>query len=264
MDFQLKKLKYRQILNSISQRISHNDLEQMIFICEGVLTESTSEEIQSAFSLFRELEHRNFLRPGKYDFLKEILVDVGRNDLACTMPSNITLSSIGKSVLYSSSTRRSILMQISNQLRKEDVRKMAYLCSCNSDQGLSLMEELEHKGKISDNNYDYLAERLIEIGRHDLSQLLLFNTEKEGIDGKLSSLVMNKMSLTDIRKEWHFVETGSDQHCVQLTFCLVLFILCSVANDRWRERTIPSRDMQSMSAGNLHPINVWTPSAYHQ
>ena len=179
MDFQLVKLRHRQTLNSISQRISLNDLEQMVFICEGILAESTTEEIQSAFSLFRELEHRTLLGPGQYDFLKEILFDVGRNDLATTLSSQkentAILSSVGKSLAYSISKRKSILMQISNELRKEDIRKMAYLSSCKSDKGLSLMEELEHKGKISDNNYDYLAECLIEIGRQDLSQLLLFN-----------------------------------------------------------------------------------------
>ena len=66
--------------------------------------------------------------------------------------------------MHSSYNRKSILMQISNQLRKDETRKMAYLRSCNSDEGLSLMEELEHKGKISENNYDYLAEHLNVIG----------------------------------------------------------------------------------------------------
>ena len=112
MDFQLVKLRHRQTLNSISQRISLNDLEQMVFICEGILTESTTEEIQSAFSLLRELEHRTFLGPGKYDFLKEVLIDVGRNDLASTLSSPpkkiITkLSSVGKSLVYSFSNKKS-------------------------------------------------------------------------------------------------------------------------------------------------------------
>lgn len=164
----------------------------MLFICEGVLTESTAEGILSVFSLFRELEHRTILGPGKYDFLKEVLVSVGRNDLA-SMLATITRKSMmptgGKSIAHFCSNKKSILMHISTQLRKADVRKMAYLCCCKSERGLSLIEELEHKNKISDNNYDYLACRLSEIGRHDLAQFLLINARKETANDELSVMV---------------------------------------------------------------------------
>ena len=187
-------MKHRQALNAISQGISQTDLEHMVFICEGeVLPESTAEGIQSAIGLFRELEHRTFLGPGKYEFLKEVLVSVGRNDLASTLDSltNSIMEAVSDdedSVVHSSSSR-SILIKISNQLRREDVRKMAYLCCCKSDRGISLMEELEHKRKISNNNYSYLAERLSDIGRYDLSQLLLSYVAPKVIDDTLSLLV---------------------------------------------------------------------------
>lgn len=198
MDFQLAKLKHRQALNTIAQRLSQYDLEQLVFICEGVLPESTTEKIHSAISLFRELEHRTLIGPGEYNFLKGIFISIGRNDIASTLNKLIIPPPVRKSGLYVSSfDHRSLLMKISSQLRKDDVQNMAYLCFCNANEGLSLIETLEHRGLISNDNYDFLAERLSDIGRHDLCQLLPISTRGEVVMDKLSILVQRKLSLSD-------------------------------------------------------------------
>lgn len=197
MNFLNAKIKHRQVLNTLSQRLSREDLEQMVYICEGVIPESTAEGINTGIYLFRELEHRTYLGPGSYEFLKELLINIGRNDLASTLPSTnnekMMTSSVCKPTVCSTSGRRLVLLNISSELRKEDVKKMAFLCSSNTKEGLSLMEHLESEGKISNDNYDYLADCLSEIGRQDLLQLLPTCVVQEAVSDVISKLTANRI-----------------------------------------------------------------------
>ena len=68
---------------------------------------------------------------------------------------------------------RCSLLKVSQKLRTEEVRELVYICTelkCteNIAKGHDLFLELEKKGLIMPGNYDYLLDRLLQIGREDL------------------------------------------------------------------------------------------------
>lgn len=172
---------HRLILSGIGQKLGKEDLDEVLFLCEAFISESTAEETHSATALFRELEHRTLLGPGKYGFLKTVLMAVGRVDLAHQLPQAnskrsplLTWPSAKSEATPSplAASKRSLLLVVAESLRKRDLQKLAFLCSRKFSDGMSLIEELEDEGLITGDSCDYLALKLVTIGRRDLSTLL--------------------------------------------------------------------------------------------
>lgn len=159
----------------ISQKLTKSDLEELVYLAEEVISESGAQKITTAISLFRELQHRAYLAPSNYHFIRECLISIGRDDLADMLPTQEdetlthTLSELSFDDTKIPSNQKKLLFSISDQMRTEDVKKMAYLCSCEAEEGLQLVKMLEQKGFI---NFDYVSGVLTEIGRRDLSKLL--------------------------------------------------------------------------------------------
>ena len=70
------------------------------------------------------------------------------------------------------------LLKVSQKLRSDEVRELVYICTeikCteNIAKGHDLFLELEKKGLIMPGNYDYLLDRLLQIGREDLVTYLM-------------------------------------------------------------------------------------------
>lgn len=183
----IEKMHHRKLLLDLVQKLTGSDLEEMVFYCEPLLSESTAEGTSTAMALFRELEHRACLGPHHYDFLRECLLSVGRRDLADTLPNASLpkmLSGLNleggeeeregerERVGELASSPKKTLLHISRQLRRGDLERMSYLCSCEVREGLHLIQTLERNGHIRDGHYDYLREALETIGRHDLGNLL--------------------------------------------------------------------------------------------
>lgn len=184
MNFNGARLQHhRVLLLKISQKLTDSDLEELIYLSEDMLSESTAQKITSATLLFRELQHRACLAPNNYHFVRTSLLCIGRNDLANMLPSkddeNIsqTLEELRTIQCRSSNQdQKKILLSISNQLRVEDVEKLAYLCSCDAKDGLELIQRLEQRGVVENNNYDRISDALMEIGRCDLGIMLRAST----------------------------------------------------------------------------------------
>ena len=73
---------------------------------------------------------------------------------------------------------RCSLLKISQKLRVEEVKELVYICTeinCteNMAKGHDLFLDLEKKGLIMPGNYDYLLDRLLQIGREDIVTYLL-------------------------------------------------------------------------------------------
>ena len=72
-------------------------------------------------------------------------------------------------------------MKLSNSLTTKELEELKYLCGDvlpkgtldNIKQGFQLFEALEHLNKLSENKRDFLASKLIDINRVDLSHMLL-------------------------------------------------------------------------------------------
>lgn len=175
MDVNASRLQHRIVLLKIGQQLTQSDLEELLYLCEEVLSESVTQKITSATSLFRELQHRAYLAPNHHGFVKERLLNIGRDDLANMLTKNEdenleqTFSNLTIGDAKKSNDQKKILLSLSNQLRVEDVEKMAYLCSCEAKEGIQLIMELEKNGWIKNNNYDYISSVLMEIGRCDLA-----------------------------------------------------------------------------------------------
>ena len=73
---------FKVILLDISQELTTTNLDGMKFACEGKIPDGVLERITQPLELFKELEHRNILAETEKDFLAELLLHVGRQELA--------------------------------------------------------------------------------------------------------------------------------------------------------------------------------------
>ena len=73
---------------------------------------------------------------------------------------------------------RCSLLKVSQKLRTENLRELVYICTEiksteHITKGHDLFLDLEKKGLIMPGNYDYLLDRLLQIGREDIATYLL-------------------------------------------------------------------------------------------
>lgn len=196
---------YYSTLTELSQRLSKDDLNNLVYSCGSVLPLSTVENITTGIHLFQELKHRGHLGPENYDYLRKQLVVVGRHDLASILPDQFeilfgrlaardkgyfgcfvspaapeALSSnmINTSLLdYSlpSSESRILLMQLSQQLTSADTKMLIYLMYPTQSKvtALEFAELLEKEGGLhSYRVISRLSSCLNAVGRVDLAQQL--------------------------------------------------------------------------------------------
>ena len=197
--------KYYSILTKLSQRLSKDDLDNLVFTCGSILPISTAEKITTGIHLFRELKQRGHLGPANYDYLRQHLVLVGRHDLASMLPGQFeilfgqssvqdkgyfgcfvsptapdTLSSIiNVSLLkycgHTDTESRMFLVHLSQQLNLEDAKQLAFLMYPTHSQvtALQFVELLEREGGLhSINVFSRLSACLETVGRVDLAQQL--------------------------------------------------------------------------------------------
>jgi ferredoxin-fold anticodon binding domain-containing protein len=74
---------YRELLNRIASRLSRENLESMKFLC-GYLPHIQQETVfvKEVFNFFRELEKQQRLGIDNLDFLKRMLDEVEKDELA--------------------------------------------------------------------------------------------------------------------------------------------------------------------------------------
>ena len=77
-----KRKEYNALLNEIIRVLDElNDLERLVSICRGKLSEESEGLIDDARSLFKELKNQNILDLDRLDILKEILTETEKKDL---------------------------------------------------------------------------------------------------------------------------------------------------------------------------------------
>ena len=80
--FECKREKYNNLLEQIIRVLDElNDLERLISICRGNITEGRRASIHDVRSLFRELERNGYLGIDCLEILKEILIQTEKSDL---------------------------------------------------------------------------------------------------------------------------------------------------------------------------------------
>ena len=77
-----KRKEYTALLKEIIRVLDElNDLERLVSICRGKLSEESEGLIDDARSLLKELKNQNILDLDRLDILKEILTETGKKDL---------------------------------------------------------------------------------------------------------------------------------------------------------------------------------------
>ena len=203
---------YYSLLTDISQRLSRDDIGNLVFSCGHVIPKSVAERITIGIHLFQELKQRGHLGPGNYEYLRRHLMLVGRHDLASMLPDETEVlfgqtsvrdkgyfgccvsptlpeptdevNLINSSVLqlsHSQNESRVLLMYLSEQLSAEDVKKLAFLMfpsqchSCHT--AIELAKLIETEGGLkSIDKITQLSSSLEAVGRVDLANL--FNSLK--------------------------------------------------------------------------------------
>ena len=203
------KRDYHLLLISLSQRLSKEDLKSLVFSCGDVLPRSAADSITAGTDLFRELNQRGHLGPSNYDYLRDNLELVGRNDLASLLPDQFEIMfdeagatektrfgyvsnpevpavhpmsfQLAKFTSAPSVTNRMFLLHLSEQLTSEELEKLAYLMcpqQCN-DQftaakfRLGLADLLEKGENVISLQFIHLLSTCLDaIGRADLAQHL--------------------------------------------------------------------------------------------
>ena len=80
--FACKRKEYNNLLEQIIRVLDEvNDLERLISICRGNITEGRRASIHDVRSLFRELERNGYLGIDCLEILKEILIQTEKSDL---------------------------------------------------------------------------------------------------------------------------------------------------------------------------------------
>ena len=81
-DFERKRKKYNGLLEQIILALDElNELERLIAMCRGKISQESEAQIRDVRSLFKELEKQNNLEYDRLDILKGILIETGKNDL---------------------------------------------------------------------------------------------------------------------------------------------------------------------------------------
>ena len=194
---------YHLLLTSLSQRLSKDNLKSLVFSCGDILPPTVAEKVTTSTDLFRELKQRGQLGPTNYDYLREQLVLVGRNDLTPMLPDHLEVyvsqSSVQNEQFFGcvasppapsipanlqrmkscphNLVHRMFLTYLSEQLSSEDAKKLAFLMSPHQCQdqlpSFELTMFLEKEGGVFSLSFiSYLSSCLEAIGRADLAQLL--------------------------------------------------------------------------------------------
>ncbi len=203
------KRDYHLLLINLSQRLSKEDLKSLVFSCGDILPRSTADTITAGTDLFRELNQRGHLGPSNYDYLRDKLEQVGRSDLASSLPDQFETmfgqagatemtrfgyvsspevpavcpmsSLLTKFTSVPGMENRMFLLHLSEQLTAEELEKLAYLMfpqQCNGQftaakLRLGLADLLEKGESVISLRFIHLLSTCLEaIGRADLAQQL--------------------------------------------------------------------------------------------
>jgi hypothetical protein len=73
---------FKALLLNIAQELTSSNFEDMKFACDGEIPDGVLERLARPIDLFSELEHRDLLTETNKDFLVELLLHIGRQELA--------------------------------------------------------------------------------------------------------------------------------------------------------------------------------------
>ncbi|XP_078615852.1 caspase-8-like isoform X3 [Branchiostoma floridae x Branchiostoma japonicum] len=177
-----KPLQLYRILYRIAQKLDNTELEDLKFLCTGIISRSTQEEIDSPLKLFMELTKICRITEDDFSFLGDLLRNIGREDLLTQLNEPLQLYRI--------------LFGIAKELDNTELEGLKFLCTGifrrsvleHIGRPLNLLTELAKTGRITEDDFSFLEILLLEIGRQDLfaelkgaGKFLQEETQKQGL-----------------------------------------------------------------------------------
>ena len=173
-----RQLTFRKLLFRISEKLSRQDLENLIFVCRDVIPVSRMERVRSATELFQALSERGKLAVNDVSYLARILSSIQKGYLL----HDLEMAGYHVPISPSQSTRsndymfQECLVKVAQDLSSLDVEKLSFVLASvlhqspdkifSATQLFQIMQQRQH---ITATNLRPLYESLVEIGRKDVT-----------------------------------------------------------------------------------------------
>ena len=164
----MSAIEYNNLLFKVSQRLNELNVgRQLLVMCRGKVAPRSEENLQDVFSLFVELEEKEFLRPDRLDVLKDLLEGLEEWSLLENVEKFET-----KRKEYDG-----LLEQIIQALDElNDVERLVSICKGKIPEEMqgnirdvrSLFKELKNNNCLGINRLDILKEILMQTDKKDL------------------------------------------------------------------------------------------------
>ena len=164
----MSAIEYNNLLFKVSQRLNELNVgRQLLVMCRGKVAPRSEENLQDVFSLFVELEEKEFLGPDRLDVLKDLLEGLEEWSLLENVEKFET-----KRKEYDG-----LLEQIIQALDElNDVERLVSICKGKIPEEMqgnirdvrSLFEELKNNNCLGINRLDILKEILMQTDKKDL------------------------------------------------------------------------------------------------
>jgi hypothetical protein len=171
-----RQLSFRKQLFRLSEKLTTQDLDSLLFLCKGTLRAARVERIRSGTELFQALTERGKLSANDLSYLAQILTSIGKSNLlgdleAGGFHSTLPLGgSVNRDYMF-----QECLVKVAQELTSVEVEKATFVLgstleNLNSQRVFSatqLFQILQQRQLITTSNLRLLYDTLLEIGRKD-------------------------------------------------------------------------------------------------
>eukprot|EP00079_Xenopus_tropicalis_P030694 XP_012826880.1 PREDICTED: caspase-8-like [Xenopus tropicalis] len=160
----------QEVLLDISENITTEEKDAMIFLCEGKITAHDTENISYARQLFHCLHKRGHITQEDLSLLKELLYRIRRIDLL-TNKLKTTKEQMERDLKQRAhiSLYRVQLYNISLELSTKQIEDLKFLLKLNRNISmLEILLKMEREGSLSQTSLGKLKDLLTNLNRLDL------------------------------------------------------------------------------------------------
>ena len=187
---------YREQLLRISQQLTAQDIEKLLWLLKKVIPLARAEKISKGYQLFDDLEKQRLLGPNNLNILSNCLSATGREDLVTTRADSTAVAlfsplSCNTATLVKPTeclfdfAYRQQLLHISDELSSEDIAALLWLLKNiiprakaeKITEGYQLFDELEKRGYLGPCDLSFLHLHLLATSREDLAGYLITELE---------------------------------------------------------------------------------------
>ena len=192
-----KRMDFRRCLNALSNQLSHQNLDDMKFVCKDHVPVARMERVRNPLDIFQALEERGKLAMNDTSFLVKVLVTIERSNLVSDLvragfadhdaldkvsapeqPMQLPTQQQPHQQQSREFLFNEMLLKIAQNLSARDVESLTYtwadsILGMNSDRissATQLFQLLQQRQIVTQTNLHALYTELETIGRSDLSK----------------------------------------------------------------------------------------------